>query len=102
MALINQNGTWHAELTIPKDVRQVLGKRKFRKSMGTSNKNEAARKSQFVIASWKEHIAVARFKGGDVSFYREMYDNTSDEGKDVLEEMFAELVVDDYGKAHAS
>ncbi|MDC0148581.1 hypothetical protein OAI46_06955 [Alphaproteobacteria bacterium] len=31
-----------------------------------------------------------------------MYDNTSDEGKDVLEEMFAELVVDDYGKAHAS
>ena len=102
MALINQNGTWHAELTIPKDVRQVLGKRRFRKSMGTSNKNEAARKSQFVIARWKEHIAVARGKGGDVSFYREMYDNTSDEGKDVLEEMFAELVVDDYGKAHAS
>ena len=102
MALINQNGTWHAELTIPKDVRQVLGKRKFRKSMGTSNKNEAARKSQFVIARWKEHIAVARGKGGDVSFYRDMYDNTSDEGKDVLEEMFTELVVDEYGKTHAS
>lgn len=102
MTLINQNGTWHAELTIPKDVRQVLGKRKFRKSMGTSNKNEAARKSQFVIARWKEHIAVARGKGGDVSFYRDMYDNTSDEGKDVLEEMFTELVVDEYGKTHAS
>jgi integrase len=102
VTLINQNGMWHAELTIPKDVRQILGKRKFRKSMRTSDKSEAARKSQFVIARWKEHIAVARGKGGDVSFYREMYDNTSDEGKDVLEEMFAELVVDDYGKAHAS
>ena len=102
MTLINQNGMWHAELTIPKDVRQILGKRKFRKSMRTSDKSEAARKSQFVVARWKEHIAVARGKGGDVSFYREMYDNTSDEGKDVLEEMFAELVVDDYGKAHAS
>ncbi|MFL2945433.1 MAG: tyrosine-type recombinase/integrase [Parvibaculales bacterium] len=31
-----------------------------------------------------------------------MYDNTSDEGKDVLDEMYAELVVDAYGKAHAS
>ena len=102
MGLINQNGIWHAELTIPKDVRHTLGKRKFRKSLQTRDKNEALRKAQFYIARWKEHIALARGKGGDVKFYREMYDNTSDEGKEVLEEMYAELVVDAYGKAHAS
>ena len=50
----------------------------------------------------REHIALARGKGGDVKFYCEMYDKTSDEGKEVLEEMYAELVVDAYGKAHAS
>lgn len=102
MSLINQNGIWHAELTIPKDVRQSLGKRKFRKSLQTRDKNEALRKEQFLVARWKEHIAVARGKGGDVKFYREMYENTSDEGKEVLEEMYAELVVDAYGKAHTS
>ncbi|MFL2945432.1 MAG: DUF6538 domain-containing protein [Parvibaculales bacterium] len=47
MTVIEQNGIWHAELTIPKDVRHTLGKRKFRKSLQTRDKNEALRKAQF-------------------------------------------------------
>ncbi len=102
MALINQNGMWHAELTIPKDVRAYFGKRKFRKSMGTKDKKKAERTAQLIIAGWKEHIALARGQNLSVKQYRDMYDSASHEGKEVLEDLFQDIVVDEYEVTHAS
>lgn len=102
MGLINQNGIWHAELTIPKDVRIYFGKRKFRKSMKTRDFKEAERKAQLHISGWKEHIALARGENLGIKEYRDMYESASDEGKEALEEMFQDIVVDEYGGTHAS
>lgn len=53
-----------AVLMVPKDVQPVLGKTKFRKSLGTSNKLEAERLGAPYLANWKAQIKQARGHSG--------------------------------------
>ena len=40
-----KSGIWQAELRVPKDVRPVMGRTRFAKSMGTRDKREAVMKA---------------------------------------------------------
>ncbi|MQY51943.1 tyrosine-type recombinase/integrase [Rhodocyclus gracilis] len=61
------DGVWCATLLVPKDVQQALGKVRFRKSMGTTNKREAGLLAAPFIASWKAQIRQARGSTNAVS-----------------------------------
>ena len=58
--------TWYANLIIPKDVRPVLGKFKFLKSLETSNKKQACLRAAPLVALWKAQIDEARGSIGAV------------------------------------
>ena len=47
MTIIKQGNTYHAELNVPKDVQYVLGRRRFRKTLNTTDIKEAQRKGTF-------------------------------------------------------
>ena len=102
MTIIKQGNTYHAELNVPKDVQYVLGRRRFRKTLNTTDIKEAQRKEPFVVSAWKEKIAIARNKGGDIHELSQIYKESSEEAQFELEEMFQDIVVDDYGKTHLS
>ena len=102
MTIIKQGNTYYAELNVPKDVQYVLGRRRFRKTLNTTDKKEAQRKEPFVVSAWKEKIAIARNKGGDIHELSQIYKESSEEAQFELEEMFQDIVVDDYGKTHLS
>ena len=46
MTIIKQGNTYHAELNVPKDVQYVLGRRRFRKTLNTTDIKEAQRKER--------------------------------------------------------
>ena len=48
--------TWYAVLVIPKDVRSILDKFKFFKSLETTSKKEACQRAAPLIALWKSQI----------------------------------------------
>lgn len=52
----------YATLTIPADVRYVLGKMKFLQSTQTANKLEAIRRARALVDGWKLEISKARGK----------------------------------------
>jgi integrase len=52
--------TYYAVLTVPKDVRFVLGKKKFSKTTGTSNLRIAQTKAELFVIQWQSEIANAR------------------------------------------
>jgi integrase len=58
---------WYATLTIPKDVREILGKMKFIKSLETSSRREALIQSAPLIALWRTQIDEARGNTGAVA-----------------------------------
>ena len=95
MTIRKQGNTYNAELNFPKDVQYVIGKRRFRKTLNTSDIHEARRKEPIVISTWKEQIAIARGKGGDVAELRKMYLGASEEAQFELEEMFQDIVVNE-------
>ena len=43
MTIIKQGNTYHAELNVPKDVQYVIGRRRFRKTLNTTEIKEAQR-----------------------------------------------------------
>lgn len=51
---------WYALLTVPEDARKTLGRLRFRKSTGTSNRREAAVIAAQYVAGWKLLIKQAR------------------------------------------
>ena len=51
---------WYATLTVPEDVREAIGKRRFVTSLGTAHKGEAYIKSAPIVAYWKAQIQKAR------------------------------------------
>jgi hypothetical protein len=51
---------YYATLTIPADVRHVLGKMKFIQSTQTDNKPEASRRARALVDGWKLEISKAR------------------------------------------
>ena len=58
--LDRQKGTYYASLKVPKDVREIIGKTAFRKTLKTKDKLEAQRRAIPLVEQWKVEIAVAR------------------------------------------
>lgn len=58
---IEQRGnTWYATLHVPEDVRHKIGKAKLFQSLKTTDKREAEKRRDAIIAQWKARIAAAR------------------------------------------
>lgn len=98
MTVFKQGNIYHAELKVPKDVQRIIGKNKFRKSLNTTDMNEAKRKEILIVSGWKEKIEIARGNGGDIKLLAQQYRDTSEEGKEILDEVFQGIVADDYGR----
>ena len=98
MTIIKQGNIYHAELKVPKDVQGCVGKKKFRKSLKTTNIKVAKRKEPLIIAGWKEKIEVARGNGGDIQYYAQQYRDADDEGKEILEHIYQDMVIGEHGK----
>ena len=45
MTIIKQGNTYHAELNVPKDVQYVIGRRRFRKTLNTTDIKEAQKRT---------------------------------------------------------
>lgn len=58
--LEKRNGIWYATVLVPADVRETLGRVRFKKSLGTSSEREAIRLGAPHIASWWAQIKQAR------------------------------------------
>ena len=102
MTIYLHRNIYHAELTVPKDVRHLIGRRRFRKTLQTTDIKKARRKEPIIVAAWKEQIAIARGDGDSISEYARQYKEANYEGKKELEEVFQDMVADDFGKAHYS
>ena len=55
-----KSGIWQAELRVPKDVRPVMGRTRFAKSMGTRDKREAVVKAAPLLEQWQSEIDLAK------------------------------------------
>lgn len=51
---------YYATLTVPADVRHIIGKSKYLQSTQTSNKAEAIVRANALVHGWKAEIAKAR------------------------------------------
>ena len=84
---------YYAILTIPADVRGIIGKAKFVQSTQTPKKAEALLRAALLVAGWKAEIAKARGKLPDANatFWdtlRRDYINATDEGtQSVIQEL---------------
>ena len=52
--------TYHARLTIPKDVREAIGLVEYTQSLSTSDIKVATVRGELLIRQWKKHIDQAR------------------------------------------
>ena len=55
-----KSGIWQAELRVPEDVRDIIGKTRFAKSMRTRNKREAVVKAAPILEQWQSEIDLAK------------------------------------------
>ena len=60
MHLDVQKGVYYAQLKVPKDAQQIIGKTAFRKTLKTRNKLEAQERAIPFIQQWKAEIKTAR------------------------------------------
>jgi integrase len=60
MYIMKQGKYYYAVLEVPKDVRKILGKTSFRKTLKTTNEFEAQKRATPLIEEWKILIAEAR------------------------------------------
>lgn len=86
---------FYAVLTVPHDVRHILGKLRFVKSTGTADKAEAPLRVAFLVDGWRKEIAKARGTLPDpkATFWvnlRRDYLNAQDEGTQLAVEGLAE------------
>ena len=74
MNIEKRQNTWYAVLTIPPDVRPVLGKLRFCKSTKTSDKVKAQVRAILMVAHWKAEITKIRgtLPNADESFWENM------------------------------
>ena len=73
--------TYFAYLDVPKDVRQVLGRRVFRQTLQTDSRSVAKRRAAPLIAQWKATIARKREEPNhnDAKFWRDALRHAKDE-----------------------
>ncbi|PPC99528.1 MAG: hypothetical protein CTY35_03980 [Methylotenera sp.] len=100
--------TWYAVLVIPKDVRSILDKFKFFKSLETTSKKEARQRAAPLIALWKSQIDEARGNVGAVNSealrWKGYLSTATDVELDVLEESLldkAQSLINTIGKDEA-
>ena len=65
MHLDMQKGVYYAQLRVPKDAQQVIGKTAFRRTLQTRNKLEAQQKAIPLIQQWKAEIDTARLPAAE-------------------------------------
>ena len=65
MHLDTQKGVYYAQLRVPKDAQEVIGKTAFRKTLQTRDKLEAQQRAIPLIQQWKAEIEVARLPQAD-------------------------------------
>ncbi len=58
--LVLRRRGWYAQLNVPADIQDKLGRKKFRRSMKTRDRTIAEREAKFQIGRWQREIAVAR------------------------------------------
>lgn len=58
--LMQRGHTWYAVMEIPKDLRPIIGQRRFMKTLGTQSRREALQRLHGVIQVWMDQIAQAR------------------------------------------
>ena len=68
-----RDGRYFAYLDVPKDVRQKLGRRVYRKTLKTDSRSVATRRAGAYIAQWKSEIAMLRQEPdhNDAKFWRD-------------------------------
>lgn len=100
--------TWYAVLVIPKDVRSILDKFKFFKSLETTSKKEACQRAAPLVALWKSQIDEARGNVGAVNSealrWKGYLSTATDVELDVLEESLldkAQSLINTIGKDEA-
>ncbi len=58
----NKNGVWTTRLTVPKELRSIVGKRELKRSLGTKVEREARLRHPAVLAEFQAVIERARRK----------------------------------------
>ncbi|MBB3104401.1 site-specific integrase [Azomonas macrocytogenes] len=58
--------TYYAKLTVPIDVRHIIGKSVFKQTTGTSDSRIAGDRALSIVAGWKEEIEKARNAGANL------------------------------------
>ena len=73
MSIELRHRTFFAYLDVPKDVREIIGRRVFRQTLQTDSKSVAERRVAPLIAKWKAEIAGAREEPNhnDTKFWRD-------------------------------
>ena len=62
---VSKSGKWTVRLGIPADVREAIGQREFKKSLGYLSRPEAEVKAASLVALWKAQILKVRTKNSD-------------------------------------
>ena len=60
MSLTKRNGVYYAQLSVPEDVRHIIGKNNFRKSTGSRTRNIALLEAAPLVEEWRRQIQMAR------------------------------------------
>ena len=89
IAKLSGSPYYSAVLDVPKDVRGVIGRTSFRKSLKTSDKRKALALAHPIVADWKEQIIDARLPApksihDKLQIIQEDIDNISSKMKDPL------------------
>ena len=89
IAKLSGSPYYSAVLDVPKDVRGVIGRTSFRKSLKTSDKRKALALAHPIVADWKEQITDARLPAPKsihvkLQIIQEDIDNISTKMKDPL------------------
>lgn len=89
---------WYATLKVPPDVQEKVGKTKFKKSLGTSDKRRAQELAAPLVALWKAQIRQAKGQGDAVYEeairWRQAYEAARREGDADLLEVMPTLISD--------
>ena len=60
MSLTKRNGIYYAQLSVPEDVRHIIGKSNFRRSTGSRTRNIALLEAAPWLEEWRRQIRMAR------------------------------------------
>lgn len=90
-----RNHLYCAVLVVPEDVRETIGKFKFRQALGTSNKREATLLAAPYVAKWKAQIRQARGETNAVTTEAKRWRDALSQVTDVSElETLEEVLMD--------